>query len=1010
MLFTRYGHPLFCGDDSRYKKHLLFSRLILLLLAQAICAASFGQHNTFQLSFIKGGLPDNHITAQAKTADGFLWLGTENGLFRYNGYQFELFNAIPRGPTRLSSSVITCLLADSSLLWIGTANGLNCLDLRNGRVQQQNTIAQVCAIAKTDPQTLIACDMAGNVYTQSRQERLKFLLRLPGPFNLSQRILRIIPTGGNRIWLIMPYKAICLNTATGRIEWNYIGRNNIGIRGISGAFYKDNKYLLLFQDRAVSIINTQTLSLENIPFWEKLASRLGAISYASQQGSQVWLATNLQEYFTVDLLSGAIEKYALWENINPQAYLPYSVFAWDERCFWLFTSGGIVGITRTNTFLRSYSLQSASLPQLPVTTRAIFPGKNGLCITTYFSVIALDTISGKTTASPKEVCVTAQLLPAGAGWYYVASENLGFCKYQPATGAIATNFFHNPGNANVQEGLSLLQIDTDRLLIGAGSGLYLYSIKTNTLTLSPYSMPGGCLAAARIFSMLQTPDGNTWLGAQQGLFCLDSNLHLIRTYNTTSRPALTTNNVRCLLATEAGKLIIGTMGAGILLLDPIRDTITSFTRFQGLPDNTIYNMVRENDSVCWLGTAHGLSRFNLQSLTCNNYYLDDGLGNEEFNTHSGYRTPGGIIYMGVMNGVVRIDPSAVTTTRKKMSIRLTALLRSDKQDNLQFFGLDTPDAVKLRPSDKMLQFEFALSDIPASAGAGFQYKLDGLDNEWNGLGAQNQLRLYKLPPGNYLLRVRAMTPGGELTINEVRVALVVVPLFYETWWFYMLLLLAISLLIAAFYGYRIQQWQQLQQLRNKIARDLHDDIGSTLSGISMLSSIMQKDVVGNPLLVRQQLQKISSDAREMLTNMSDIIWSVNPLNDQLKHLFVRMRQFAAQTLETKNIQVRIRFDDNLVALKLSMDTRHNLYLIFKESINNLAKYADATVADISLLQKDRGLQLIVEDNGKGFDIHLPSKGNGLRNIRQRALDINATLIIDSAPGRGTVIFLRVPVP
>ena len=1004
MRFTRYGRTLLCSDDSRYRKYPLFSRLILLLLLQAACAASFGQYNTFQLSFIKGGLPDNHVTSQARTADGFLWLGTENGLFRYNGYQFELFNVIARGPTHLSSSAITCLLADSNLLWIGTANGLNCLDLRNGRVEQQKTIAPVCAMAKTDPQTLTAFDMAGNVYTQSGQEQLKFRLRISGSFNLAQRILRVISTGGNRIWLIMPYNAICLNLATGRIEWNY------RIGEISGVFYKDNKYLLLFHDRDVSIINTLTLTLENIPFWKKLARSLGAIYYASQQGTQLWLATKLQEYFTVDLPSGNIEKYELWKNINPQVYLPYSVFAWDERRFWLCTSGGIVTITRTNSFLRSYSLQSGNLPQLPITTRAIYPGKNGLCIATYFSVITLDTVSGNTASSLKAVFVPAQLLPAGKGWYYVASENFGFCKFHPATGAIATNFFHNPGNASVEEGLSLLRLDADRLLVGAGSGLYLYSIQTNTLTLSPYSMPGGRLAAARIFSMLQTPGGKTWLGAQQGLFCLDSNLRLIKTYNTVSLPALATNNVRCLLATAAGNLVIGTMGAGIQLLDPLQDKISSFTRFRGLPDNTIYNMVPENDSVCWLGTAHGLSRLNIQSLTCNNYYLDDGLCNEEFNTHSAYRTPGGIIYMGVMNGVVRINPAAVTGIRKNTGIRLTALLRSGKKDNLQLFGLDTPAAVLLRPSDKMLQFEFALSDIAASAGAGFQYKLDGLDNEWNDLGTQNLLRLYKLPPGNYLLRIRAMTPAGELTVNEVRIALVVVPAFYETWWFYMLLLLVVSLLIAAFYRYRIRQWQQLQQLRNKIARDLHDDIGSTLSGISMLSNIMQKEVVSNPLVVRQQLQKISSDTREMITNMADIIWSVNPQNDQLKHLFARMRQFAAQTLETKNIRVRIRFDENLVALKLSMDTRHNLYLIFKESVNNLAKYAEAAEADISLLQKDRCLQLIVKDNGKGFDIRMPPKGNGLRNIQQRALDINATLLIEAAPGQGTVIFLRLPVP
>ncbi|HJW28634.1 MAG TPA: ATP-binding protein, partial [Saprospiraceae bacterium] len=223
------------------------------------------------------------------------------------------------------------------------------------------------------------------------------------------------------------------------------------------------------------------------------------------------------------------------------------------------------------------------------------------------------------------------------------------------------------------------------------------------------------------------------------------------------------------------------------------------------------------------------------------------------------------------------------------------------------------------------------------------------------------------------------------------------------------LLLGLLLLgLGSFFAYRYyltNQMLKLQMLRNKIASDLHDDVGSTLSSISIFSEMAKEQSKENiPFL-----DAIGESSRKMLDAMADIVWTINPDNDQFEKILLKMRGFAYELLGAKKISFKFTADPHISGLKLPMDVRKNLYLIFKEAANNMAKYSGADKAFFAIKEEDGHVTMLIRDDGKGFDLQQSTQGNGIRNMQKRASEIGGQFMIDSSPGNGTLIQLRIPV-
>jgi signal transduction histidine kinase len=247
--------------------------------------------------------------------------------------------------------------------------------------------------------------------------------------------------------------------------------------------------------------------------------------------------------------------------------------------------------------------------------------------------------------------------------------------------------------------------------------------------------------------------------------------------------------------------------------------------------------------------------------------------------------------------------------------------------------------------------------------------------------------------------VGADTQTGEENSLSFRI----LPAFYQSVWFYLPIALLVLALLYTFYRYRMQQIIKMERMRARIASDLHDDIGSTLSSISLISEVASRQKKEDIFV--KTLSKIGDDSRNVLNSMDDIIWSVNPQNDSLSSLIVRLREYAIPFCESKNISFNMNVEETIYSMKLGMDERRNLYLIVKEAINNAVKYSGCKNLMVTLVNKHE-LEISIQDDGCGFDITLPTSRNGLANMERRANQIGATFNINSEINIGTYILFK----
>jgi signal transduction histidine kinase len=256
--------------------------------------------------------------------------------------------------------------------------------------------------------------------------------------------------------------------------------------------------------------------------------------------------------------------------------------------------------------------------------------------------------------------------------------------------------------------------------------------------------------------------------------------------------------------------------------------------------------------------------------------------------------------------------------------------------------------------------------------------------------------------------VKACNNDGVWNETGATALLSVTPPFWKTIWFYCIVTIVIAIILFSVYKIRINQILRLQSIRQRIARDLHDDIGSTLSSISMMSKMAAVSDSAGKEKSTELFSTIGKASTQAMDLMSDIVWSVNPENDKMENIVSRMREYASVILDAADISFELETDESALHILLPMEKRKDFFLIFKEAINNLAKYSHATKAQIKLSEKNHCLVLYITDNGNGFNPGKAFSGNGLKNMKARAEQLHAKFEISSQQNSGTVISLSVP--
>jgi ligand-binding sensor domain-containing protein/two-component sensor histidine kinase len=454
--------------------------------------------------------------------------------------------------------------------------------------------------------------------------------------------------------------------------------------------------------------------------------------------------------------------------------------------------------------------------------------------------------------------------------------------------------------------------------------------------------------------------------------------------------------------------------SGIDLFDWRSKTFSHITEQDGMPSTGIYSMMMDDRGNLWYTSVDGYSKIHLSDKKIKNFNYKDGITTEDCQTEADYkyanviRLKNGVIVFGNPRGLISVNPASLDETIVPADPLITGFRIFNKSLSVDSL-FQHENTVWLTYAQNYITIEFASLKNIFNNRPGYSYMLEGFDKDWVS-GNNNYEAIYTyLPGGTYTFKVKCVSIDGVAAKNIISFIIHVKPPFYRAWWFYTLIAIFTFSAIYFIYRQRINKLLAVEKIRTKVARDLHDDMGSVLSTINILSTMAKTKVADDPVKSSEYIGKISDNSQRMMEAMDDIVWSIKPANDSMQKITARMREFATGILEAKDIELDFNVDEKVNDVKLNMEARRDFFLIFKEAINNVAKYSRCNKCKINISLHQHRLLLDVQDNGIGFDVNIADSGNGLSNMQKRAEALKGRVQVQSKPGEGTKVTLNLPV-
>ncbi len=959
------------------------------------------------------GLPQSAIPAIRQTRDGFLWICTYGGLARFDGQHFDVFNEL--NSPGLTNSSVTCLFedADGNLL-IGHETG-NLTRYSDGKFQPVDFHASWRNRAIVSINT----DDHGDIWLQNADQQLARLkdgevLTPPsgGLFNFGA----LVRDNQGHLWVMNSGKvSVIMNGELTPVDFDGVTSDTI-IQGIArseqGGIWVacqgrlkrwNNKHWV--EDLGPSPWGNGTLAallemkdgyLAAATFDQAgqglyLISPKGKVTLFNRTNrlSSDWIRC-LYEDREGNLWAGfgnsglAMIRQTEMTTVNPPDN-------WQGR--------GVLSICLGKNDKLWFGTEGAGIYGLQDRKWEHYDEQDGLSNMYVWSV--LEDPQGKLWAGTW-----------GFGLY--AKEN---------------NYF-NPVVGTTNSRVTAILPDTDGgLWLGTGSGLA--KLQNNGLVTWPAgkNVSGG----PQVRAILEEDTNRVWFGTSgAGLECLESGD--LRRFG--KRDGLSSDSINCLYQDSDGVLWVGTASGGI---DRLKDGhFSAVTTQQGLPNNEICDIEDDNNGFFWISTGGGIVRVSKESLTdciegrvnsldCRIYGRGDGMpsiGCSGGFQPAGCQTADHHLWFPTIRGVVVIDPEDVKTNLLIPPVAIEQV----NLDGSQIDPAESPEPLRIPPGYHRLEFFFAGLSFIAPEKVRFKFKLEGLEKDWTSSGTMRSTAFNDVPPGSYIFHVIACNNDGIWNETGASFSFVILPHYWQTLWFRILVWFGGVLLVSC--GVWLDTRRRLhrklehaehlhaiERERNRIAMDIHDHFGARLTQITYLCQIIRKKI-NEPDLATLSLDHLHTTVRKVTREMDEIVWAVNPHHDTLDSLALYFGRFAQEFLQSAGIRCRLNFPLQLPPWRLTAEIRHNLFLSFKEALNNVAKHAAASQVDVTLTVKHDGFELIVEDNGKGLDVgplaagaspHSDrlSPGNGLVSMRRRQADIGGRFNISSESGKGTKVVFSI---
>ena len=986
--------------------------LLFICLPFLICVNAAAQTQQNPLLFnqltTRDGLLSNITTTLYQDSRYFLWIGTNHGLIRYDGKFFTNYNQIGEGG--ITDRVITCITEDADgNIWIGTESGLNKLNPKNNQITQYRSGSgpgtipfHWCNYLFTDSkkQLWLTTEKGIALYDKKTDSFENIPISVYGKDEkINKFINQVAEDEEGNFWLSTSFGLKKFNPSTKQFYSYHLEEPNNSLR-------KENVLYGLCVAKPGSI---WAVSFEgHLLHYESKNNRLKIVSISSKEGPRLLSICTIkqekQKFLLIATSDGIFKVNPDNPESPPQKLLSgkslNKVFTDKQNNLWISSENGLFRQIHVNIALQWHDVPDKDKPLINHIIRS----------TLKENIYFLTSRSGWFTYNSNNDTVTFHTLPADDrglltqinrhvgdenGYWFTSTNGFGYYDLKKNRlidlTRLITKVSSQQSTGFIEEPLKgQLWITMRR------SGILVYNTLTGKDTvLFADKQKADNIYGKTVFDFKKGPDNNIWFTTDEKLYVVNPVTYSYKTYKADNNIFQNnkTNPYR-ILFTKDGRALINSQSN---IYEFKNQALRVIHPKKGLFNFELQRLLEDETGNIWAVTDNGIYKTNNQFSYWKNISNAQGFENETAGYEINLSVPGKVMItsvgkIGVLDNKL-MEQSRVPNPSIISRIRLGNTEAHFPVPALKY-KCDYKDAVEI---------ELTSPDFSNESENSIYYRLEGWDDEWRRLSTTNTIRYEQLPPGNYLFSTKSVNTESI----ESRIAFIsfkVVPPFYRSWWFIVLSFIIIISIAYLFYRYHLHKAIELEKIRTRIATDLHDDIGATLSSISMYSDALKLQVKDNMPQLESVLTKMGESSREMVTGMSDIVWAINPDNDSGEKLLNRMENYVTDMCAVKNIKLFFKADEKLKQIRLPLEKRKNIYLVFKEAVNNAVKYS---MADHLWVTVNIGAEfsLLIKDDGAGFTMTDVKKGNGLKNFKTRADEIKGKIQINSMPGAGTSVKL-----